>query len=179
MIAFVDFEASSLNASSYPIEVGWIREDGSGEAYLIRPEADWTDWSCEAYELHGISREKLLAEGLTAACVARRVSSVLSEHDLFSDAPAQDTYWLTVLLDTANLPTMRLRDSYEAFAAACRPLTRRFHASLVTPLAQSIIATAENDAEVATERRHRAGDDAQRLWDTWRRIRERVAEVMS
>lgn len=133
MIAFVDFEASSLNASSYPIEVGWIREDGSGEAYLIRPEADWTDWSCEAYELHGISREKLLAEGLTAACVARRVSSVLSEHDLFSDAPAQDTYWLTVLLDTANLPTMRLRDSYEAFAAACRPLTRRFHASLVTP----------------------------------------------
>ncbi|MFT3810039.1 MAG: hypothetical protein QM698_08990 [Micropepsaceae bacterium] len=31
MLAFLDFEASSLSDNSYPIEVAWIFEDGTGE----------------------------------------------------------------------------------------------------------------------------------------------------
>ena len=44
MIVFLDFEASSLSDDSYPIEVGWVFEDGRTEAHLIRPAPAWTDW---------------------------------------------------------------------------------------------------------------------------------------
>ena len=37
-------EASSLGDHSYPIEVGWVLEDGSPESHLIRPPPEWTDW---------------------------------------------------------------------------------------------------------------------------------------
>lgn len=37
MIVFLDFEVSSLSERSYPIEAGWVFEDGRGEARLIRP----------------------------------------------------------------------------------------------------------------------------------------------
>ena len=37
MLVFLDFEASSLGKRSYPIEVGWVFEDGRSEAHLIRP----------------------------------------------------------------------------------------------------------------------------------------------
>ena len=37
MLAFVDFEASSLAKDSYPVEVAWVFEDGACEGHLIRP----------------------------------------------------------------------------------------------------------------------------------------------
>jgi hypothetical protein len=39
MRVFLDFEASSLGKNGYPIEVGWVFEDGACEAHLIRPGA--------------------------------------------------------------------------------------------------------------------------------------------
>ncbi len=41
MKAFIDVEASSLSEYSFPIEVGWVLEDGTGTSYLIRPEPTW------------------------------------------------------------------------------------------------------------------------------------------
>ncbi|WP_171905933.1 hypothetical protein [Sphingobium phenoxybenzoativorans] len=55
MLVFLDFEASSLAKRSYPIEVGWVFEDGSSAAYLIRPAPDWTDWDAGAAAIHGIA----------------------------------------------------------------------------------------------------------------------------
>ena len=45
MKAFLDFEASSLEKGGFPVEVGWVLEDGAEEAHLIRPAPDWTVWS--------------------------------------------------------------------------------------------------------------------------------------
>jgi DNA polymerase-3 subunit epsilon len=43
--AFLDFEASSLNANSWPIEVGlnWVTSDYEVKTYesLIMPSLDW------------------------------------------------------------------------------------------------------------------------------------------
>jgi DNA polymerase III epsilon subunit-like protein len=61
-LAFLDFEASSISNKSYPIEVGWVFEDGSGEDFLIRPEQSWTDWSANAQAIHGITKMMLLHE---------------------------------------------------------------------------------------------------------------------
>ena len=49
--AFLDFEASSLDANSWPIEVGlsWVTSDYEVKAYesLIKPSPDWFEdaWS--------------------------------------------------------------------------------------------------------------------------------------
>ena len=43
-VAFIEFEASSLNSGSVPIEVGWVLADGTGESHLICPAPGWTDW---------------------------------------------------------------------------------------------------------------------------------------
>ena len=90
MLIFVDIEASGLSSRSFPIEVGWVREDGSGESYLIRPEPSWLDWNMRAEVLHGISRARLMKEGVTAEIVARRVCQALTGHEVCSDNPAYD-----------------------------------------------------------------------------------------
>ncbi len=38
MIAFLDIKASSLDPHSYPIEIGWALEDGTGESWFVRPQ---------------------------------------------------------------------------------------------------------------------------------------------
>ncbi len=63
-VIIVDLEASSLLPGTFPIEVAWVFEDGSGEAHLIRPVAEWLDpardnpgWSAQGEKIHGISLE--------------------------------------------------------------------------------------------------------------------------
>jgi len=61
---FVDFEASSLGAKSWPIEIGiaWLEGDEArSEAALIRPHECWpaAGWSHESQAVHGITRDVL------------------------------------------------------------------------------------------------------------------------
>lgn len=116
MLVFVDFEASSLGKTSYPIEVGWVDEDGQAEAWLIRPAAGWTDWDEVSAAIHGISRATLSAEGAPHDEVAARMIAVLGGHDLLASAPSWDGKWLSALLRAARLPrhSLRLRASDEA-----------------------------------------------------------------
>jgi hypothetical protein len=116
MIAFLDFEASSLAEDSYPIEVGWVFEDGNREVHLIRPAPSWTDWDPEAENLHGISREVLLAQGRPHEVIARRVIDRLGDHDVYASAPSWDGKWLSVLFRSAGLPrhAMRLKHTRDA-----------------------------------------------------------------
>ena len=71
MLVFLDFEASSLSDKSYPVEVGWVWEDGTEEAHLIRPAPHWTDWDMKAQEIHGIPRAELEQTGEDHREVAR------------------------------------------------------------------------------------------------------------
>lgn len=116
MLVFLDFEASSLGKRSYPIEVGWVFEDGRSESCLIRPAPEWTDWDKEAEAIHKITRSELVAEGTPPDAVARRMIEALSGHDLLASAPSWDGKWLSTLLRAAGLPrhSLRLRDSDDA-----------------------------------------------------------------
>jgi len=124
MIAFLDFEASSLSKQSFPVEVGWIFEDGRTRSCLIRPAPDWTDWSTGAEAIHGISREQLEREGVPVEIVARTMLETLSTHELYATAPSWDGKWLSVLLRAGGLPrhALRLKKSDDAFLAAARQI---------------------------------------------------------
>jgi hypothetical protein len=120
MRVFLDFEASSLAKHSYPIEVGWVFEDGAAEDHLIRPAPGWTDWDPDAEAMHGISRERLQAEGAAHDVVARRMLEVLTPHVVYVTAPSWDGMWLSLLLRASGLPrhALRLRDADEAHLEA-------------------------------------------------------------
>lgn len=122
MLAFLDFEASSLGKRSYPIEVAWVFEDGRSETHLIRPAPDWTDWDEQAEAIHHIDRATLEREGTPHAVVAQRMLDALTGHDLLASAPSWDGKWLSVLLRAAGKPrhALRLRDSDDAFDQCAR-----------------------------------------------------------
>lgn len=89
----LDFEASSLNNKSYPIEVAWNNSDGAIEDHLIIPHPEWTDWDSRAQEIHKISREQLHNNGSSGLDIAQRMNYCLSGKTIYSDAPAYERYW--------------------------------------------------------------------------------------
>jgi hypothetical protein len=112
----MDFEASSLAKRSFPIEVGWVFEDGRSEAYLIRPAPGWEDWDPQAERIHGIPRAALDRDGVPHDVVARRMVETLGGHDLLASAPSWDGKWLSTLLRAATYPrhALRVRDTEAA-----------------------------------------------------------------
>jgi len=132
MITILDFEASGLEAKSYPIQVAW--NDGERvHSYYINPEtaSDWTWWSKDSEKVHGIPREHLLEHGLPVAEVAAIMNHELAGKTVFSDAVEYDSWWCNRLFDQTALnvnfqwgnywsrvskekpPAMHVPDSYE------------------------------------------------------------------
>lgn len=183
MLVFLDFEASSLGKRSYPIEVGWVFEDGRSEAHLIHPAPGWTDWDEEAQAIHGIARQELLAQGTSHDAVAHRMVEALSGHDLVVTAPSWDGKWMSALLRAAGLPrhSLPLRDSDDV------------HRECATAILAPVLSPDRLDEAVAevlalTELRapgrqpaHRALADAQEEHARWLAVqanaRRRAAEA--
>ncbi len=157
---FLDFEASSLSKQSYPVEVGWVGENGSGEAHLIRPAPGWTEWDDRAAAVHGISREQLEREGEPHEAVCARLLTVFEGNDVLASAPSWDGHWLSMLLRAAGHPRhlVRLQDSDVAFAAAA------------APQGGDIAARIEAAKQAALPAGHRALADAKREWAIWRAL---------
>ena len=159
---FLDFEASSLSNQSYPIEVGWVGEDGNGEAHLIRPAPDWTDWDASAAVVHGITRAQLQREGEPHEQVCARLLELFSHNTVLASAPSWDGHWLSMLLRASGHPRhlVRLQDSDVAFANALngRP--------------GDVAARIEAAKEAAKPSGHRALGDAKREWAIWRSLVE-------
>jgi hypothetical protein len=179
MLVFLDFEASSLDQGSYPIEVAWVYEDGYAESYLIRPAPGWTDWNAHAEAIHHISRTRLEEEGTAHDLVAGRMVEALSGHDLLASAPSWDGKWLSALLRAAGLPRHRLRlrhsaDAREACARAIlSPVMPRVEldAAVLDVLRQAAAdATAQAPA-------HRALPDAQAERLKWLAVRAAASAV--
>jgi len=168
MRVFLDFEASSLSKISYPIEIGWVFEDGTAEGHLIRPAPTWTEWDERAAAIHGIAREQLATEGRPHDDVCRRMVEVLTGHTLYASAPSWDGKWLSVLLRASGFPRhlLRLEDSEEAFVEAAT--ARLGEAATETAIAR-LVATARATVE-AWPPDHRAVGDARREWEIWREI---------
>jgi hypothetical protein len=179
MRVFLDFEASSLNDESYPIEVGWVFEDGRSEAHLIRPAPQWTDWDPGAEAVHRISRSTLEHEGAAHTDVARRLLDALSPHLVYASAPSWDGKWLSVLFRAAGLPrhAMRLRDTEEAFfegaAEVLRPLVEPAHLDRVAAGVVERVLSARADRAPA----HRAREDAEQERRTWLEVRRLAQEA--
>jgi hypothetical protein len=177
MRAFLDFEASSLGDDSYPIEVGWVFEDGRSESHLIKPAPQWVDWDAGAEALHGISRVTLEANGTSHEAVAHRLLDTLADHAVYANAPSWDGKWLSVLFRAAGMPrhAMRLRDSDEAYAeAALEVLAASMPAEMARTLAAEIVGRA---LEAAAQRPvgHRALADAEQQRQIFLEVR-RLAE---
>jgi hypothetical protein len=172
MRVFLDFEASSLSRDGYPIEVGWVREDGVGEDHLIRPASGWTDWDPSAEAIHGLTREILLGRGEPHEDVARRMMEALAQHQLFASAPSWDGKWLSVLLRGAGFPrhALRLRDTEEADQqAAVEILTGRGMGGDLAAEATRIVRQARGG--LAGPPAHRALADARQEYEIWLEVR--------
>jgi len=117
---FVDFEASSLRAESYPIEVAWNDPGGTIQAHLINPlpVPSWTDWSEDAQAVHGITRHELSRNGRDPAWVCECLDLVGPGQTLFSDAPEFDGAWMRELYRGSRRPPPDLRIASIAELAA-------------------------------------------------------------
>lgn len=177
MLVFLDFEASSLSDVSYPIEIGWVFEDGASESHIIRPAPGWEDWDPAAEAIHGMKRAELIAHGRPHGEVAERMIAVLSGHDLHASAPSWDGKWLSALLRAAGLPrhSLRLRDTDDALRATASAIL-----SPVVPAAQLPAIVARLLVEVAAASTaagppaHRALADAREEHRLWLLLRDKA-----
>ena len=177
MRVFLDFEASSLSDDGYPIEVGWVFEDGRSEGHLIKPAPQWVDWDSSAEALHRISRATLEA-GVPHDVVAHRLLDTLSDHVVYASAPSWDGKWLSALFRAAGIPrhAMRLKDSDDVyFEAAVEVLSASVPPAKVNTLAAEIVGRALATAEGCPVR-HRALADAEQERQIWLEVRRLAYE---
>ncbi|MBK8082894.1 MAG: transcriptional regulator [Devosia sp.] len=163
MLVFLDFEASSLSKFSYPVEVGWVFEDGLGESHLIRPAPAWTEWDAAAEATHGISRDLLERDGLPVERVCDKVVRLFDDNRVFASAPSWDGHWLSMLLRAAGRPRhlVRLMGTEVAFLEAAHDAAGD---------AADTIAAARREVEVLPVV-HRALADARREREIWLAVR--------
>ena len=169
MLAFIDFEASSLNKDSYPVEVAWVFEDGRSEEFLLRPAPGWVEWDASAEAMHGLSREMLQQQGVPHGAVCDRLVLALRHAQIYATSPSWDGHWLSMLLRAAGRPRhlLRLADSDEALLEAAR---ERLGPAATEAELENLIESARST--VAGEPvAHRALADARREWRIWRAIR--------
>lgn len=153
----IDFEASSLNANSYPIEIGWT--NGSEvHSLLIKPIAEWSDWSDYAEtQIHHISRQQLASEGVSPAEALRAINDNFGPGILWCDGGKYDAWWLQRLEEAAGFKaSFRLGDIYHMLDAYHGVSDDRFTA------AKSLVLLEDRYKKPgdATQQLHRAGYDA-------------------
>tara|TARA_R100000306_G_scaffold62601_1_gene75445 strand:- start:21787 stop:22299 length:513 start_codon:yes stop_codon:yes gene_type:complete len=155
-LAFIDFEASSKDLiSSYPVEVGYCLQTGESHGWLIQPAALWSDWSEEAADIHGITRERLMDEGVEARTVAGYLNEVLPSR-VYCDALSFDSFWLHRLFRAAHV---RANFTLESIGNLLPPdLLDKWSETRDSVFIEQGLA------------RHRAASDARVLYLTWLRL---------
>ena len=156
---FVDFEASDY--AGYPIEIGWAVLDlgdmaVSSKSLLIKPTDFWIEhddlWSDRAEQVHGISMERLMAEGLDVAEVCGRVDAVLGEESAYSDNQSYDSRWADMLYQEAERPRpWRCKDVEQLYAG----------------IDKLVLRNSIQQAHKLVPEFHRADKDAERLAWVW------------
>lgn len=68
---FISIEPNLYEFEAYPIEIAWSLEDGQIKTTLISPEPQWTQWSALNEDRHGVTRETLMQQGVSALEVIR------------------------------------------------------------------------------------------------------------
>ncbi len=107
----IDIEASGFGKDSYPIEVGYVNEEGKTWCSLIAPQADWLHWDSEAEKLHHVSRETLRRHGKEALAIAGHLNEVFLNKTVYTDAWINDFTWMNLLFEVAGMqPHFKLED---------------------------------------------------------------------
>lgn len=102
---FLDVEASSLDSSSYPIEVAWSDANGIIESHLINPYAveSWTNWDFSAQQIHGISRKQCRENGVHPKFLCDRLSqSIRPGEIIYADGIPFDAWWIDSLYEAGS-----------------------------------------------------------------------------
>jgi len=103
MITIIDFEASSLAAESYPIQVAW-NVDEEVHSHFINPSVigEWTNWSVSSEAIHGLNLGFLQEHGEHPNAVAHAMNTSLAGSVVYSDAVPYDEHWCQRLFDAAG-----------------------------------------------------------------------------
>lgn len=159
--SIIDLEASGFGRQSYPIEVGYILGNGDTFCSLIKPAEGWDRWDQSAEDVHGISQEILLSVGKPISEIAQTINEQLSGSTIYSDAWGNDSSWLGLLFDEANMPMRFRMDSIRSLLT--EEQAARWH------------DTKEKVIESISLKRHRASADAAILQKTFSLVIEESA----
>jgi hypothetical protein len=162
LVAVIDFEASCLPAfgRSYPIEAALVCVSGEVlVSALIRPHENWADmaWDPSAERLHGITRERLEAEGRPAFEVMMDLNHAAEGRRIVSDS-GLDEVWLQRLFMATGVPA----------AFDIEPIGELLESHIARAGGPDPIASAAECAYFRFPVMHRATPDAQRLAETVR-----------
>lgn len=108
-LIFLDFEASSLSADGWPVEIGlsWLTTAGEIETHsrLIRRHPLWpmSEWSERSAAVHGIDYGTLERDGWETPDVSAWYLHLTAGKRVGSDAPEFERRWLRRLLDVGDL----------------------------------------------------------------------------
>ena len=155
----IDLEASGFGRGSYPIEVGFALEDRVSHSFLIKPQDDWTHWSKEAEQIHGIPREQLLTEGWDVRTIAEKMNELLRGQTLYSDAWSFDSSWVGRMFDSADIVQRFCIDTITKLLPPEK--MEQWH-----PTKEAVLADLGINA-------HRAANDVQVLQETFLRLMPR------
>lgn len=168
---FIDFEASSLEPGSYPVEVAWSDCHGEIESHLINPYAidDWTDWDPCAQDVHGLSRSYLSQHGKHPFTVAKRMNKMLADKIVYCDGGEFDKNWCYTLFSAVGLTSKF--ELYDVQKIWHDELSDEY--LLRDRLCQNNLADIKNQARIQCGLpAHRAGNDVAYLVELWRIIQE-------
>ena len=162
-IATLDIQASGLGKRSYPIEVGFVQANGYSRCFLIRPEPNWQYWDKDVEQLHGLSRQTLVAYGKPVAYVANILNRYLVQQTVYCDNWADDSRWLSQLYESAGIKQLFKLESIYALLAEPQ---------------QAMWQDAKFQIEARMDlQRHRASSDAKLVQQTWRQLEKRTQAV--
>jgi hypothetical protein len=160
----IDLEASGFGRQSYPIEVGYILSNGDTFCSLIQPAEGWDRWDESAEKVHGISQEILLKAGKPVVEIAQIINEQLSDETIYSDAWGNDSSWLGLLFDEANMPMKFRMDSIRSL--------------LTEEQAANWHDTKERVIASISLKRHRASADAAILQKTFALVLEESKKIV-
>jgi len=117
-LVVIDFEATALSLTSYPIEVGVAKmadADAGIDTWstLIQPAPDWDmdrEWDRDAQRIHGIHQWDLRS-GKPAAEAMTMLNTFAGSGAVWCDGRHYDVHWLRRLTDAAGIePSFKLAD---------------------------------------------------------------------
>jgi hypothetical protein len=152
----IDIEASGFGRDSYPIEVGVVLPDGKAHCYLIKPPTPWTHWDPAAEQVHGISRELLLDNGMEPLQIAQSLNDLLLGVMVYTDAWSHDLSWLGKLYAMTETTQLFKLESLRSLLSEQQ--SARWHQTKEKVIAEFNL------------KRHRASTDARVIQETLGRV---------